>query len=299
MPQPNEFEAFTGQNKTRIDAFLSEKLDRSVSDERLKEAMSYSVNAGGKRLRPLLTLATLKTLKVPVTTARLQAATALELLHTYSLIHDDLPAMDNDRLRRGQATNHVKYGAGLATLAGDGLLTLTFEWVATAQLPVNQRLALMTELSQAAGPTGMVAGQAMDVENTQQRLDFQALQALHRQKTGALIRYALLAGGIMGQASKAILQRLKQFGDAYGLAFQIYDDLMDVLGSEERMGKSVRKDAPEQKNTYPGLLGIEETIKRLKLTLQEARNAMETLYQVDHIDGALLVSFLDYFKLED
>lgn len=299
MAQTSDFNRFSVSQKALIDEFLSEKIVQSTNDDKLAEAMTYSIDAGGKRLRPLLTLATCQTLGTVVTPARLQAAAALELLHTYSLIHDDLPAMDNDNLRRGKATNHVKYGAGLATLAGDGLLTLTFEWIATAQLPPDQRLALITELSRAAGPTGMVAGQAMDVLNTRHHLGFEALQTLHRGKTGALIRYAVLAGGIMSSAPKATMRPLIQFGEAYGLAFQIYDDLMDVVGNELEMGKKVGKDAQKQKNTYPGLFGIDGTVKRLGATIDAARTAISDLQETAQVNGALLTAFLDYFEIKE
>lgn len=299
MTQRTDFDQFIADHQSLVNHFLSEKIVRSTNDDRLSEAMAYSVDAGGKRLRPLLTLATLNILGTAITPARLQAACALELLHTYSLIHDDLPAMDNDNLRRGKPTNHVKYGTGLAILAGDGLLTLTFEWLATAQLPINQRLALITALSHAAGPAGMVAGQATDVLNTQHHLDFEALQTLHRGKTGALIRYAMIAGGIMSEASQATMELLAKFGEAYGLAFQIYDDLMDVIGDERQMGKKVGKDAREQKNTYPGLFGVDGTVQRLSATIDEARTAISGLQETAQVNVALLTAFLDYFKIKE
>ncbi|MBT9672820.1 polyprenyl synthetase family protein [Secundilactobacillus kimchicus] len=293
------FDEFIDQYRDQINTFLETNLPKSGSDQGLVSAMAYSVNAGGKRLRPLLTLAVLQTFDVAVTPARLQAATALELLHTYSLIHDDLPAMDNDNLRRGKPTNHVKFGAGMATLAGDGLLTLAFEWIASAKLPVIQRMELIQGISHAAGPAGMVAGQAMDIQNTRHKLSNTALKQLHAGKTGALIQYAVTAGGILSGANAAEMAALAAYGAAYGLAFQIYDDLMDVIGDTQAMGKLVHKDAGEQKNTYPGLFGVAGTIEKLQATVVEAQEALKALDSNNRLDASLLVSFLEYFKIKE
>ena len=181
--------------KARVDDYLAANLPKDIDQDTLAASMTYSTMAGGKRLRPTLTLATVLTLGGQLTADVMRAATALELLHTYSLIHDDLPAMDDDDLRRGQPTNHRKFGAGMATLAGDGLLTLAFQWVSDNHLAAPVRVELTKKLAQAAGPAGMVAGQARDIENTGHRLSLDQLRYLHRQKTGALIHYAVLAGG--------------------------------------------------------------------------------------------------------
>ena len=253
--------------------------------------------AGGKRLRPALTLATVEMLGGEIDEDVMHAATALELLHTYSLIHDDLPAMDNDDLRRGKPTNHCRYGAGMATLAGDGLLTLAFQWVTDNGLPAEIRAELTLALAQAAGPAGMVAGQARDIEGEGHQLDLAQLRYLHRQKTGALLRYAVLAGGIITNQSRPVKAALADFGAQFGLAFQIYDDLMDVLGTTAQMGKQVHKDADEHKNTYPGLLGTVGAEEQLHKALRSAKDAQTKLNELTGRSFAGYDQFLAYFKL--
>ena len=283
--------------KKQIDQFLEENMPADIDQDTLGQSMEYSVNAGGKRLRPALTLATVQTLGGQLTPDVMKAATALELLHTYSLIHDDLPAMDNDDLRRGKPTNHKKFGAGMATLAGDGLLTMAFQWVNDNQLPAEIRAELSLALAKAAGPAGMVAGQARDIEGEHQHLDLNQLRYLHRQKTGALLRYAVLAGGIITDQDQATKKLLADFGAQFGLAFQIYDDLMDVLGTTKEMGKAVHKDAGEHKNTYPGLLGVPDSEKQLHLALSQARETQRQLSEQTACDFSVYDQFLAYFKL--
>lgn len=279
-----------------VNDYLGQHLKEDVSERHLQASMSYSVLAGGKRLRPALTLAVADAFHVPLKTEVLKAASAVELLHTYSLIHDDLPAMDNDDLRRGEPTNHRRFGSGMATLAGDGLLTLAFQWLSQSGLSSEVSLTLVQELSKAAGPSGMVAGQAMDIENTGNRLTYEQLKVLHEAKTGALIRYSVLAGGIIAQASSDHLQILGDFGAAYGLAFQIYDDLMDEISTPEKMGKAVHKDQSEQKNTYPGLFGIAGTKQHLSQVLGQAQELAGQLQAVSP-DFKLLDEFLAYFQV--
>lgn len=283
--------------KKQIDQFLEENMPADIDQDTLGQSMEYSVNAGGKRLRPALTLATVQTLGGQLTPDVMKAATALELLHTYSLIHDDLPAMDNDDLRRGKPTNHKKFGAGMATLAGDGLLTMAFQWVNDNQLPAEIRAELSLALAKAAGPAGMVAGQARDIEGEHQHLNLDQLRYLHRQKTGALLRYAVLAGGIITGQDQATKKLLADFGAQFGLAFQIYDDLMDVLGTAKEMGKAVHKDAGEHKNTYPGLLGVPDSEKQLHLALSQARETQRQLSEQTACDFSVYDQFLAYFKL--
>lgn len=283
--------------KSTIDDYLGAHLAADVDQDTLYDSMRYSLMAGGKRLRPALTLATVEMLGGTVDDDVMHAATALELLHTYSLIHDDLPAMDNDDLRRGKPTNHCRYGAGMATLAGDGLLTLAFQWVSDNNLPAPIRAELTLALAQAAGPAGMVAGQARDIEGEGQRLDLDQLRYLHRQKTGALLRYAVLAGGIITNQPRPIKAALADFGAQFGLAFQIYDDLMDVLGTTAQMGKAVHKDAGEHKNTYPGLLGTTGAEEQLHQALQAATAAQTKLEQLTGRSFAGYDQFLAYFKL--
>lgn len=283
--------------KTRIDDYLGVNLAADVDQDTLYSSMRYSLMAGGKRLRPALTLATVQMLGGAVDTDVMRAATALELLHTYSLIHDDLPAMDDDDLRRGKPTNHCRFGAGMATLAGDGLLTLAFQWVSDSNLPAATRAELTLALAQAAGPAGMVAGQARDIEGEGQQLDLDQLRYLHRQKTGALLRYAVLAGGIITNQSRPVKAALADFGAQFGLAFQIYDDLMDVLGTTAQMGKAVHKDAGEQKNTYPGLLETAGAKDQLHQALAGARTAQAKIGELTGRSFAGYDQFLAYFKL--
>lgn len=283
--------------KKQIDQFLEENMPADIDQDTLGQSMEYSVNAGGKRLRPALTLATVQTLGGQLTPDVMKVATALELLHTYSLIHDDLPAMDNDDLRRGKPTNHKKFGAGMATLAGDGLLTMAFQWVNDNQLPAEIRAELSLALAKAAGPAGMVAGQARDIEGEHQHLDLDQLRYLHRQKTGALLRYAVLAGGIITGQGQTTKKLLADFGAQFGLAFQIYDDLMDVLGTTKEMGKAVHKDAGEHKNTYSGLLGVPDSEKQLHLALSQARETQRQLSEQTACDFSVYDQFLAYFKL--
>ncbi|MFC6181981.1 polyprenyl synthetase family protein [Lactiplantibacillus daowaiensis] len=279
----------------RINTYLDENL-RTVSDRAdLTAAMRYSVLAGGKRLRPLLSLAVLATFDCSITAAELRASTALELLHTYSLIHDDLPAMDNDPLRRGQPTSHVKFGEDLAILAGDALQPLAFQWLADSGLTADKVAQLTLGLAQAAGPQGMVAGQVADVKSTGQQLALPALQHLHRQKTGALIHYAVLAGTIQAAVDATTQQALTEFGDAFGLAFQIYDDILDVTSTPAQLGKATHKDAGEEKNTYPVLLGLGGAKAALKAALATATAALDRAEAASQTDMTLLASFLTYF----
>ncbi len=290
---------FETQYVPQINKTLQRLNDGWIDQPILQSAMTYSVDAGGKRLRPLLTLAVLKTYETQLTEGRLMAASALELLHTYSLIHDDLPAMDNDDLRRGVATNHVKFGAGMATLAGDGLLTLAFEWLSNADIPAAQQLSLVRALSHAAGPAGMVAGQAQDISSEHHQLNIDELAKLHRQKTGALLHYAVEAGCIMADVNEEERQDLLKFADQFGLAYQIYDDLLDVTSTAQQLGKKTHKDAGEEKNTYPGLFGVEGTKQRLKRVVESAESQLKDLNQITGRDYRLLNAFCSYFKIKE
>ena len=292
MSNLNDFEQ---QWIPQINTYLADQLANEVSQPILESAMAYSVNAGGKRLRPLLTLAVLATFEVPITTDGLRTACALELVHTYSLIHDDLPAMDNDDLRRGMPTSHVKFGEDIAILAGDGLLTLAFEWLTTANLSPDKQVRLVTELAKASGPNGMVAGQVDDVANEANQLTISQLQLLHRRKTGALIHYAVLSGLIMaGSVDNELWLR---FADDFGLAFQIYDDILDVTSNATELGKPVEQDA--NKNTYPNLLGLAGAYQKLSETIADGREALQLAGQQSNKKIELLASFFAYFNLDE
>ncbi|XIF20298.1 MAG: polyprenyl synthetase family protein [Acetilactobacillus jinshanensis] len=282
--------------RPKINQYLKNNLKKDIDQKILNRAMNFSVLAGGKRLRPMLTIATLKTLGTKLTPPRLKAACALELLHTYSLIHDDLPAMDDDGLRRRQPTSHAVFGAGMATLAGDGLLTLAFQWLVDNSLSAETKVKLVHGLSKAAGPSGMVSGQASDIEFENHQLPLSRLRVLHRHKTGALIHYAVQAGLIMGHADKQFIKPLLKFADSFGLAFQIYDDILDVVGSEIELGKPVGQDSG--KNTYPNLLGLNGAYDQLETVLKHGKHDLDDLNQNSSIDTRLLKSFFSYFQVK-
>ncbi len=250
---------------------------KSECPPRLAEAMRYSLLGGGKRLRPVLCLLAAEACGGDSEMA-IPAACALEMVHTYSLIHDDLPSMDDDDLRRGRPTCHKAFDEATAILAGDGLLTLAFEIVARHTRPADAAVACVLALAEGSGPIGMVAGQMADLE-AEGRDDpsIEALEAIHRRKTGALLRASLKMGGIVAGADEAVLQALVEYGHAVGLAFQIIDDLLDVEGDEVKLGKRVNKDSGLGKWTYPGLLGVAGSRARAKSLAEEAVAALAPL----------------------
>jgi geranylgeranyl diphosphate synthase type II len=225
----------------------------------IHRAMRYSVFAGGKRIRPILCYESARMFgKNPEGAVRVSCA--LELIHTYSLIHDDLPALDNDDLRRGKPTNHKVFGDAMAILAGDALLTLAFETLANAPVEPARRVRVIAEIAAAAGTVhGMVGGQVADVEASGKSVDATTLEYIHRAKTAALIRGAIVAGAIAGGATDADVDRLRNFGENIGWAFQVVDDILDVSESSAALGKTAGKDQTQQKATYPALYGIEKS----------------------------------------
>lgn len=246
-------------------------------DKTLGEAMEYSLMAGGKRLRPILLMAAAEAVGAKGEDF-LTAACAMEMVHTYSLIHDDLPAMDNDDYRRGKLTNHKVFGDGMAILAGDALLTLAFE-TALRQEGVSEtvKLAVLREISIAAGQSGMVGGQAMDLQAEGKRIDMATLRSLHMGKTGALFHAAIRAGALLGGASEPELRALTTYADKFGLAFQITDDILDVTGDQEVIGKPVGSDERNEKSTYVSLTSLDEAKKLAEDTVAEAVEALEPL----------------------
>jgi geranylgeranyl diphosphate synthase type II len=251
----------------------------------IHEAMRYSLFAGGKRLRPILTLATAETVAERGTMevglaskCALPAACALEMIHTYSLIHDDLPAMDNDSLRRGRATLHIVYNDGIAILAGDGLLTEAFALLAREPESAHdetltaRKLRVVATIAAAAGAAGMVGGQAIDLHmlRSDSRHDREALDDMHRRKTGALIRAAAVAGAIMSGGSDELIGAIDHYATHLGLAFQIVDDILDVAGVSNQLGKTAGKDAAAGKLTYPVLYGLEESRRTADRCLEQA-----------------------------
>ncbi len=235
----------------------------------LAEAAAYSLFAGGKRLRPALALGACEIVSGCDMSA-MPAACALEMIHTYSLIHDDLPAMDDDDLRRGQPTLHKVYGEATAILAGDALLTMAFDVAAECG-----RADVLREIARAAGVAGMVGGQQLDMEAEGKTLTAEALQDIHAKKTGALIRAAVRTGALLGNANDGELDALTTYGEAIGLAFQIADDILNVVGSEAAMGKAVGSDASKAKSTYPALLGLEGARARAHESIEKACRSLD------------------------
>jgi len=271
--------AFT-EYRSLIELALNELLPASsAAPEKVHHAIRWSMFAGGKRFRPALLLATGQAFESPID-ALIKTACAFEMIHTYSLIHDDLPSMDDDDLRRGRPTCHVRFGEATAILAGDALQTLAFRTIAEDEsLDVATRIALISELSRAAGtPEGMVAGQALDMEAEARQVKASELEEIHRHKTGALIVAAARCGAIIGQASATELDAVTAYGSHLGLLFQITDDLLDVTASAEDMGKTPGKDAESRKATYPALYGIEET---REAAAKAHRSACDALARID------------------
>src|SRR3990170_830720 len=240
----------------------------------LYNSMHYSLSAGGKRIRPILSIASCEAVGGNIEDV-IPAAIAIEMIHTYSLIHDDLPVMDNDDLRRGKPTNHKVFGEATAILAGDGLLTMAFSILSSAKSDGN-RLRIIHEIALAAGPEGMVGGQQLDIENEGKKIDVPELENLHSRKTGALILAAVRTGGISGGETEMQLQALTVYGKKTGLAFQIADDILDVEGDADDVGKSIGKDAKQSKNTYPAVLGLAQSKILAGRLVDEAITALDS-----------------------
>lgn len=243
---------------------------------RLNQAIHHSLMAGGKRLRPILVLAAAEAVGGDAKPC-LPFACALECVHTYSLIHDDLPAMDDDDLRRGRPTCHKQFDEATAILAGDALLTLAFELAARpiANVPASDSLAMIAQLAQDAGLRGMVGGQMMDMQAEGRPIELVELQYIHIHKTAALIRTSCLAGARLGGGDDHQVQHLKRYGEAIGLAFQIADDILDVVGDSHQMGKSTGKDQRHHKATYPALMGLSQAREEADSLIQKALLALE------------------------
>ena len=244
-----------------------------IYPEKIYEAMRYSLLAGGKRLRPILCLASCE-LAGGTTSMAMPTACALEMIHTMSLIHDDLPAMDNDDYRRGKLTNHKVYGDDIAILAGDALLTYAFEFIATKteNVPPQQVLQTIAHLTRASGAAGLVGGQVVDVESEGKTdVSLETLNYIHAHKTGALLEACVVCGAILASASEADLQRLSRFAKNIGLAFQIIDDILDITATQEELGKTAGKDVQAGKVTYPSLWGIEESRRQASQLVADAK----------------------------
>lgn len=253
MSQP----AFFDEDCKAVDAFLDRLLpSEQTRPSSIHQAMRYSVFAGGKRIRPMLCLETARIFAADVSTA-IYPACAIEFIHTYSLIHDDLPALDNDDLRRGKPTCHKQFGEAIAILAGDALLTLAFETIGRAPVPPENRVAMLSEIAAAAGTVnGMVGGQVADLEAEGRDIAPEMLEYIHRSKTAALIRASVAAGALCSGAGPEDVARLRRFGESIGWAFQVTDDILDVEESSAALGKTAGKDIAQQKATYPAIHGL-------------------------------------------
>ncbi len=272
------FQSYLKEKISYIENNLVPALEQQDVPSALYESMKYSLMAGGKRLRPMLVLAVLEALDKPIERG-IPFAVALEMIHTYSLIHDDLPAMDDDDLRRGKPTNHKVFGEATAILAGDALLTRAFSLIAEqygerADVSASTTVKLIAELGKRAGATGMVGGQMADIEGETKQLNLEQLEFIHRHKTGDLLIAALRGGGYLAEATEAQMDALTRYGVCIGLAFQIQDDILNVEGDASELGKAVGSDANRQKATYPSLLGLAESKKRLLALIEEAKAAL-------------------------
>lgn len=267
-----DLSAYLVKRKEAIEVALDSALP-VIYPEKIYEAMRYSLLAGGKRLRPILCLASCE-LAGGTTSMAIPTACALEMIHTMSLIHDDLPAMDNDDYRRGKLTNHKVYGEDIAILAGDGLLTYAFEFIATKteNVPPQQVLQTIAYLGRAAGAGGLIGGQVVDVESEGKTdVSLETLNYIHAHKTGALLEACVVCGAILASASEADLQRLSRFAKNIGLAFQIIDDILDITATQEELGKTAGKDVQAGKVTYPSLWGIEESRRQASQLVADAK----------------------------
>ena len=295
LPATFDFEAYLKLSRDRVEIAL----DASMGPERpesLRDAMRYSLLAGGKRLRPILCLAACELVGGSSELA-MPTAVALEMIHTMSLIHDDLPAMDNDDLRRGRPTNHKVYGDAMAILAGDAMLSRAFEMVAvrSANVPADRLLRVVGELALVSGAPGLVGGQVVDLESEGQAVDLQTLEYIHLHKTAALLRACVVTGALIGGASDDQLEAMRTYANGIGLAFQIIDDILDVTASSEVLGKTAGKDLLADKTTYPKLLGLDASREKALQLVRESKAALEPWRD----KAAPLLALADYVASRD
>ncbi len=273
-----DIKSYLAKKKSIVDKAL-EKLvpPAKTHPTSVHEAIRYSLFAGGKRVRPILAIATAEALGAKISDL-LPLAGSLELIHTYSLIHDDLPAMDDDDFRRGRPTCHKVYGEAIAILAGDGLLNMAFEVLSdhrrTKSVPARRLVAIIKEISTASGVHGMVGGQVVDIESEGREVDFPTLEYIHAHKTGALIRASVRVGAIYAKASEKRLHSLTRYGELCGLTFQITDDILDITGKQEEIGKDVGSDLKKGKKTFPSFYGLEGSRLRAIEVAEKAINSL-------------------------
>ena len=288
-------------NKQEKLALVESALEEFYGDQQfassLREAVLYSIHAGGKRIRPYLLLEVLESLQVPITIAHAQVAAALEMIHTGSLIHDDLPAMDDDDFRRGRLTNHKKFGEALAILAGDALFLDPYALIAQADLPNEIKVDLIASLSLSSGSMGMVAGQVLDMEGEGKHLNLEELQTIHANKTGKLLAFPFQAAGVIAGLDENLQKQLKTVGELIGLAFQVRDDILDVTASFEEIGKTPQKDLQAEKSTYPALLGLDEAKAFCNRTLDHANEKLDVISQLVDFDKEPIVKIVESLRI--
>jgi len=263
----------------------------------LSEVILYSVQAGGKRIRPLLLLELIQAFGLELAEAHYQVAVALEMIHTGSLIHDDLPAMDDDDYRRGRLTSHKKFGEDMAILAGDSLFLDPYGLLARAELPSQVKVDLISELSLAAGSFGMVAGQVLDMQGEGQAISLEDLKNIHANKTGKLLTYPFVAAGLIVQAQQSVQDKLRRIGELLGLAFQVRDDILDVTASFEELGKTPQKDLAAAKSTYPAFLGLDGAKNFFNQTLDEAVLILSDLEEKTEFSGEEIQKIIESLRL--
>ncbi|MGF1495550.1 MAG: geranylgeranyl diphosphate synthase CrtE [Elainellaceae cyanobacterium] len=278
QPPPFDFDlkTYLGDRRSLVEQALDQSI-QVVYPETIYESMRYSLMAGGKRLRPILCLATCEMSGGTVDMA-MPTACALEMIHTMSLVHDDLPAMDNDDYRRGKLTNHKVYGEAIAILAGDGLLAYAFEHVATRtqNVPAEQVLKVIARLGRAVGAAGLVGGQSVDLEcEGRSDVSIETLDFIHQHKTAALLEAAVVSGAILAGASELVVQHLTAYAQNIGLAFQIVDDVLDITATQAELGKTAGKDLQAQKATYPSIWGLEESKRKAQQLVDAAKVSLE------------------------
>lgn len=288
-------------NKQEKLALVESALEEFYGDQQLaanlREAVLYSIHAGGKRIRPYLLLEVLESLQVPITLAHAQVAAALEMIHTGSLIHDDLPAMDDDDFRRGRLTNHKMFGEALAILAGDALFLDPYALIAQADLPNEIKVDLIASLSLSSGSMGMVAGQVLDMEGEGKHLNLEELQTIHANKTGKLLAFPFQAAGVIAGLDENLQKQLKTVGELIGLAFQVRDDILDVTASFEEIGKTPQKDLQAEKSTYPALLGLDEAKVFCNRTLDQANEKLDVISQLVDFDKEPIVKIVESLRI--
>lgn len=286
---------YISEKQQLIEQEINKQLQKLSIPEQLKESMLYSFTAGGKRIRPILLVASYQSFHQDVEKV-LTTAVALEMIHTYSLIHDDLPAMDDDDLRRGKPTNHKMFDEATAILAGDALLTYSFEIISDDPLLTDQeKVYLITKLSQASGPKGMVAGQILDMEAENSPVTLEKLEEIHALKTGELLKFGISAGSYLAGATEEQQKYLHEFSYYLGLIFQVQDDILDVTGDQSKLGKPVGSDIDNQKSTYPSLLGLEGAVKQKELYVTKAKSALTKA----KVDESYLYLLTDYLTQRD